>query len=62
MKKPLFKSRTIWVNMLTLAAGLAAYLAGSDVVADYPQVVSIAVAMQGLVNIVLRFLTTKAIA
>ena len=59
-KNPL-KSRTIWVNLLTLAAGVAAYLAGAEAMQDYQSVIPILVAVQGGVNIVLRFLTTEPI-
>lgn len=59
--KPLMKSKTFWVNALILAAGVAGYVAGHDVIADYPQVVSILAAVQGGVNIVLRLITSEPI-
>jgi hypothetical protein len=61
LKSPL-KSRTLWVNALTLAAGIAAYLAGAEAMQDYQAFIPILVAIQGGVNIVLRFLTTEPIA
>jgi hypothetical protein len=59
-KSPL-ASRTVWFNILTLVAGVAAYVAGSDVMAEYPAVVPVFAAVAGAVNIVLRFLTSKPI-
>lgn len=60
MKSPL-KSKMIWVNALTLAVGVIGYLAGQTMIQDHAQLVSILVAVQGGLNIVLRFLTNKAI-
>jgi hypothetical protein len=61
MKSPL-KSKTVWFNLLTLAAGVCAYVAGSPVMQDYTTVIPIFVAVQGAINIVLRFVTTEPIA
>jgi len=61
MKSPL-KSKTVWVNLLMLAAGVATYIAGAEPMAAYPAVVPIFVAVAGAVNLVLRFLTTEPIA
>ena len=60
MKSPL-KSKTIWVNLLVLAAGVATYIAGAEPMADYPTVVPVFVAIAGAVNLVLRFMTTEPI-
>jgi hypothetical protein len=59
MGKSALKSKTLWVNLLVLAAGIAGYVAGHDVVADNPQIVAIAGAVVGAINIVLRFVTTE---
>ena len=59
--KPLIKSRTFWTNMLVLAAGVAGYLGGHEIIADYPQVVAILGAVVGGINIALRFITTEPI-
>jgi hypothetical protein len=57
-KSPL-QSKTIWVNILTIIAATTAFVAGNDVMAQYPQVVAALVAAQGLLNVVLRFVTYK---
>jgi hypothetical protein len=61
MTKSIFKSRTVWVNVATLVAGIAALVAGNDLITDYPQVIAALATFQGALNIVLRLLTTKAI-
>ena len=61
MGKSALKSRTLWANMLVLAAGVVGYVAGHEVIADYPQVVAILGAVVGGLNIVLRFVTTEPI-
>jgi hypothetical protein len=60
--KPLLASRTIWVNAATLIVGILGYTIGQDMVSDNASLVAILVAMQGALNIILRFITTKAIA
>lgn len=59
-KSPL-KSKTLWVNLLVLAAGVAGYVAGHEVMVDYPQVIAILGAVVGGINIALRFITTTPI-
>lgn len=59
--KSALKSKTVWFNILTLAAGVAGYIAGHEVMQNYEQVVPVFVAVQGAVNIVLRFLTSRPI-
>jgi len=61
MGKSFVQSRTIWVNMLVLAAGIAGFVAGHDVITEYPQVIAILGAVQGAINIVLRLVTTQPI-
>lgn len=61
MKSPL-KSRTVWVNLLTIVAGVAAYIAGAEAMADYQVLIPVFIAIQGGVNLVLRFLTSEPIA
>lgn len=61
MPKSPLKSKTVWLNLLVLTVGVLGYLSGSDVVAQYPQVVTILGAVTGGLNIVLRFFTSKPI-
>jgi hypothetical protein len=61
MGKKLTQSKTFWVNALILAAGITGFVAGHEVIADYPQVVAIMAAVQGAVNIVLRLITSEPI-
>lgn len=60
-KKSLWKSKTFWVNLLVLTAGVAGYIGGHDVVQQYPQVVAAAGAVVGAINIALRFVTTQPV-
>lgn len=60
MKSPL-KSKTLWVNLLTLAAAVIAAASGQDWIAQNPQVTAVLGAVLGGVNIVLRFLTSEPI-
>jgi hypothetical protein len=60
MKNPL-KSKTLWVNMLVLGAGVLGYMQGHAVIQEYPQVVAIFGAVVGALNIALRFVTSKPI-
>jgi hypothetical protein len=62
MKKKATASKTVWVNVMTLVVGTIGFVAGHDVIADYPSVVAALVAAQGVVNVVLRFLTWEPIS
>ena len=59
--KSKWTSKTVWVGAFTLAVGVANLLAGSELIAQYPQIVAAAVSISGALGIVLRFLTTKPI-
>jgi hypothetical protein len=62
MTKSPLTSKTIWFNIMTVIAGAIAYLAGSEVVAvNWAAAIPILAAVQGAVNIALRFMTTKPI-
>jgi len=56
--KSIWKSRTFWLNAIVLATGIAGYVGGHEVVAEYPQVVAGFGAITGLLNIVLRLVTS----
>jgi hypothetical protein len=58
--KKWFASKTLWINAITLLATSAGWLAG--MLSAYPEVVAGLVLVQALVNIVLRLITTEAIA
>lgn len=59
--KSVLKSKTVWLNILILAAGIVGFVAGHEVIADYPQVVAILAAVQGGLNIILRLFTTQPV-
>lgn len=61
MFKKWYESKTVWVNVLTLVAGMVGYLAGHDLIADHASAVAVLVAIQGGVNVALRFVTAKPI-
>lgn len=60
-KKSMWTSKMVWVNMLTLCAGVVGYMAGHDVIAEYPAIMAAMVAVQGAVNVALRFVTWQPI-
>jgi hypothetical protein len=60
--KKWFASKTIWVNLATLAVGVLGYLAGHELIVDNASLVSALVAVQGAVNVVLRFLTWESLS
>ncbi len=55
--KKWYLSKIVWVNALTLVVGVVGYLTGSDVIAQYPAILAALVAVQGAVNVALRFVT-----
>ncbi len=62
MKKSPLASKTIIFNVLTLVAGVIAYFVGSEVIVEnWEAAIPVLIAVQGAVNIVLRFVTTKPI-
>jgi hypothetical protein len=52
------KSKTIIVNGLTVVIGTLGFWAGNDVIAQYPEAVSVMVAAIGTLNVVLRLVTS----
>jgi uncharacterized membrane protein len=62
MLKGSLKSKTIWVNVLTVLGGTLGYLAGHEVIIEHPDATAILVMAVGFVNVVLRYLTTESVA
>lgn len=60
MLASLMKNKVAVVHILTVAAGVLAYLAGSDVVAQYPELSTLAVSALGVVNFVLHIFEPDA--
>lgn len=60
--KSMWKSRTLWINGLVLCAGIVGYLVGDDLIKDNESLLALLIAVQGGVNVILRFVTTKPIA
>lgn len=60
--KKWYLSKMVWVNGLTLVVGVIGYLAGSDVIAQYPAILAALVAVQGAVNVALRFFTWQPLS
>jgi len=58
--KQWWTSRTMWFNVLSLVAGGAGYSAGA--LSAYPTLVCVFVIVQAIGNLVLRRITTTAIA
>lgn len=61
MKKSIFASKLVWVNALSLAAGIVGLVAASDLIAENPSLVAGFVAAQSAINVVLRLFTTQPI-
>ena len=61
MFKKWYQSKTLWVNILTLSAGMLGYFAGHNLIQDHASVMALLVAIQGGVNVALRFVTVKPI-
>lgn len=60
--KPWYLSKTIWLNAITLLVGVLGYLIGHETVQDYPALVSVFVAVQGGLNVLLRFVTVLPVS
>lgn len=55
--KKWWKSKTVWVNVVALLAGVMGYVAGQELIQDNTQLIAGLVAMQGGLNVVLRFIS-----
>ena len=60
MTKKWYKSKTVWVNILTAVAAFGAAIVGDGVVTN-PQVLKYLLLGMALVNVVLRFITTTGV-
>jgi len=59
--KPLLESRTIWLNVATLAVAVLTALIGTDIVQQNPQAVAVIQALLAVANLYLRFGTDRPI-
>ena len=59
--KKWYQSKMVWVNTLTLLVGMVGYVAGHDIIQDNATIVAALIVVQGAVNVMLRFMTGKAI-
>ena len=57
MVKSILKSKTIWVNLMTIVAGVLVYTQDHNLFVENPDTVAALAAVLGLVNVGLRFLT-----
>ena len=57
MNKSPLKSKTMWANIILVATGVSGYLAGNEIITQYPHAVAAFIVIQGLLNIVLRVVT-----
>lgn len=60
--KAFWKSRTFWLNAITLVAAVLGALVAHPLVAEYPQAVAALTAVVAALNLLLRFLTGTPIA
>jgi len=61
VSKPWYQSRTLWLAVLTFVAGLVGFLQADEFVAEYPQVVAGLGIALAVVQVALRFLTSRPI-
>jgi len=60
--KSIFKSKTIWVNVLSLVAGAIVFVNEHQIITDNPDAVAALTGVLALINLGLRFLTDSAVA
>lgn len=58
----MMKSKTIIINALTVVVGVMGYLAGNEVIAANPELVAGLVTAMGVVNVVLRLVTSVPVS
>lgn len=59
--KPIVQSKTFWINLITAIAGVATSIGGSDIIQQNPEFAGFAATGLGIMNIFLRFITTKKV-
>lgn len=59
--KQWYKSKTVWVNALTLAGGCCAYLVDAQIVKDYPAIGDSLVIVLAVANLLLRFMSAAPV-
>ena len=59
--KPIWHSRTFWINLLTAIAGVLGVFLGSDLIAEHPEVAAGLVSALGVVNVILRVITGEPV-
>lgn len=59
--KPLVKSKTFWINLVTIVAGIVTLIGGSDLIQENPQYAGLAATVIGVVNILLRLVTKEPV-
>jgi hypothetical protein len=59
---PFWQSKTLWLGVGTVLVAALALFAGSDLVKGYPQIASGLVLAGGLLQIILRAITTGPIS
>ncbi len=55
--KPMIRSKTFWVNVITAVAGVLTTLGGSELIQDNPQMAGITATVIAVVNVFLRLVT-----
>lgn len=59
--KNFLRSKTIWVNVLTFAAGVITFFQDHELILENPDVVAVLGGVLALVNVGLRFLTGEPV-
>ena len=59
--KNFLKSKTIWVNVLSVVAGAIVFVQDHDLFVENPDIVAVLGGVLALVNVGLRFLTDKGV-
>ena len=54
----LFKSKALIIGWLTFVFGLLNYLSADPLISKYPEFVSVAISVSGVLQVIVRWLTT----